>query len=205
MDSLKKLQQLFKRFPGIGERQAMRFAYFVATADEGYARELMESIALIRKSVRRCSRCFALSENISSGICPVCVDPKRDKSMILVVEKDADRERFIQSRTYTGTYFVLGGLAPAVEKDVASHIRIEELARLIKNESQEKLTEVIMALSATPDAERTEALLISRIEKMPESTTLTVTILGKGLSTGTEIEYSDADTLSHALKSRTKS
>lgn len=204
MDTLKRLQALFKRFPGIGERQAMRFAYFVATSDENYVRELTENIIAIRKNVRRCSRCFALSENIQNGLCPVCADPTRDKSMLLIVEKDADRDRFIQSRTYAGTYFVLGGLAPAIEKDAHQHIRLEELAKLAGKEADGALKEVILALSATPDGDRTEALVIHALEKVRNEKKLSVTMLGKGLSTGTEIEYSDAETLSSALKSRTK-
>lgn len=202
METLKKLQQLFKRFPGIGERQAMRFAYFLATADENYTRELTAEIANLRKNVRRCVRCFALSENIIDGLCPICRDASRDKSMLLVVEKDADRDRFMQSRTYAGTYFVLGGLAPAIEKDASSHIRLEELSRLIAKESTSGLKEVILALSATPDGERTEALILVQLEKSGINTA--VSVLGKGLSTGTEIEYSDAETLSNALRSRTK-
>lgn len=205
METLRKLQALFKRFPGIGERQAMRFAYFLATADESYTRDLLEVIAALRKNVRRCTRCFALSENITAGKCPVCNDPARDRSTLLVVEKDADRDRFIQSKTYSGTYFILGGLAPAIEKDTASHIRLEELSRLIETEAKESLHEVILALSATPDGERTENLTRTRLERIQETGDVTLTVLGKGLSTGTEIEYSDADTLSHALKSRTQS
>jgi recombination protein RecR len=203
METLKRLQQLFKRFPGIGERQAMRFAYFLATADDMYIRDLSETLAALRKNVRRCSRCYALSENIQNGLCPVCNDPTRDKAMVLIIEKDADRDRFIMSKTYGGTYFILGGLAPAIEKDAAAHIRLDELARLIENESKDKLKEVILALSATPDGDRTEALVLTRIEKIP-NISVTVSMLGKGLSTGTEIEYSDADTLSNALRSRTQ-
>ncbi len=203
MDSLKKLQQLFKRFPGIGERQAMRFAYFVATADDSYIRELSERIAEIRKSVRRCARCYALSEGMQGGLCPVCSDLARDKGMLLIVEKDADRERFLQSRAYPGTYFLLGGLAPAIEKDTAAHIRTEELARLVQKESAAGLREVILALSATPDGERTERLVMTRLEKLALPG-VAISVLGKGLSTGTEIEYSDADTLSNAFRTRTK-
>ena len=203
METLRRLQQLFKRFPGIGERQAMRFAYFLATADENYIRDLTESIASIRKNVRRCAQCFALSENIISGLCPVCADPARDKSMLLVVEKDADRDRFMQSKTYSGQYFVLGGLAPAIEKDAHQHIRLGELSKLVATEIKNKLKEVILALSATPDGDRTEALILLQLEKVRTENSILVSVLGKGLSTGTEIEYSDAETLSSALKSRT--
>jgi recombination protein RecR len=202
METLKRLQQLFKRFPGIGERQAMRFAYFLATADEAYARDLTEQISALRKNVRRCSRCFALSEKILEGLCPVCADPAKDKTMLLVVEKDADRDRFMQSKTYSGTYFVLGGLAPAIEKDANQHIRLDQLAKLIEAESQKNLKEVILALSATPDGDRTEALVLVRLEQITDKK-FTVSMLGKGLSTGTEIEYSDSETLSSALRSRT--
>ncbi len=201
MDTLKKLQELFKRFPGIGERQAMRFAYYIATADEGYRRALIDTIESVHINVKRCMRCFALSEKIVNGICGICADPKSNKAQILIIEKDADRERFIKSRTYSGTYFVLGGLAPAIEKDFASHIRTSQLTSLVSKEISQGLTEVILALSATPDGERTNALLKVELDKITNGK-IAVAVLGKGLSTGTEIEYSDADTLAHALQSR---
>ncbi len=202
MDILKRLQELFKRFPGIGERQAMRFAYFVATADESYVRSLTEAISAMRKEVRRCARCYALSEKIVDGKCSLCLNPDTDTSILLVIEKDADRERFVKARTHTGTYFVLGGLAPAIEKDAHAHIRIKELHALAEREmSSAGLSEVVLALSATPDGERTEAILLNTLRSLQEKG-LVVSVLGKGLSTGTEIEYSDKETLTHALRSR---
>lgn len=200
MDNLKKLQELFKRFPGIGERQAMRFAYFLATSDKGYLDSLTETIKTLKQNVKRCERCFALSEKIENGLCFFCNDPRNDKSLLLIVEKDADRDRFIKSKTYSGKYFVLGGLAPAIEKDFASHIRTKELLSLVKKEIFD-LKEIILALSSTPDGERTNALLKVELAKVADKD-IKVTILGKGLSTGTEIEYSDADTLANALNSR---
>jgi recombination protein RecR len=204
METLRKLQQLFKKFPGIGERQAMRFAYFVATSEQSYVQELIEVITDARKNVKRCARCFALSEKISGGVCSLCSDTTADKTTLLVVEKDADRERFVHSKTYHGTYFVLGGLAPAIESNVSSHIRTLELEKLIEKESKSGLNEVILALSSTPDGDRTEALILHSIKSNSKITNITVSELGKGLSTGTEIEYSDSDTLLHALASRTK-
>lgn len=203
MDTLRKLQQLFKKFPGIGERQAMRFAYFIATANEDYIQELQDAIAVAKKSVKRCSRCYALSEKINSGLCVLCSDSITDKSTLLIVEKDADRERFIQSKSYKGTYFVIGGLAPAIEKDTSNYIRIKELTRLIQSE-QSILREIIFALSATPDGLRTEVLLKVELEKFLTDSPIKLSFLGRGLSTGTEIEYSDSDTLRSALNSRTQ-
>jgi recombination protein RecR len=205
MDILRKVQEHFKRFPGIGERQAMRFAYFLATADEGYVRSLTDSIAMLRASVKRCNRCYALNERLVNGLCLVCLEPKTDKSLLLVVEKDADRDRFLKARTYDGTYFVLGGLAPAIEREVDAHIRIKELRALAEKEAASTgLKEIILALSATPDGDRTEALLIQSLRPLAQSTGVGISILGKGLSTGTEIEYSDKETLANALRSRTQ-
>lgn len=204
MDSLKKLQQLFKKFPGIGERQAMRFAYFLTVSDAEYVSDLIKTIENAKKSVKKCSRCFGLSENIQDGLCHNCLDPKCDRSILLVVEKDSDKERFIQSKSYKGTYFVLGGLAPMVEKDAKSHIRINELISLISREQNQGLSEIILALSATADGLRTEILLKIELEKHFSNMPLKISFLGRGLSTGTEIEYSDADTLRNALKSRTQ-
>lgn len=191
MDTLKKLQELFKRFPGIGNRQAMRFAYFLATANPSYVKELTESIELLRKNVRRCARCYALSEDMNEGLCTECKNT--DTSMLLVVEKDADKERFVQSKTYKGSYFVLGGLVPMIEKEIEKYMRLNELVSLVNKENPQ---EVILALSATPDGERTMEILKEKI-KGP-----TVSVLGRGLSTGTEIEYSDGATLLSALESR---
>ncbi len=200
MNTLKKLQELFKKFPGIGERQAMRFAYFLATADSGYINSLMATISEMRANVKRCARCFALSERLINGVCPVCLDGDTDKTQILIIEKDADRERVIKSKTYKGSYFILGGLAPAIEKDTASYIRVDELMKLISKENS--LEEIIIALSATPDGERTTAILKNEIGKQDPDEKIKISVLGRGLSTGTEIEYSDADTLSNALRSR---
>ena len=95
----------------------------------------------------------------------------------------------------------MGGLAPAIEKDVASHIRTTQLLELVNKELPNGLNEIILALSATPDGERTNALLKVALNKQFEEK-IKISVLGKGLSTGTEIEYSDADTLSNALQSR---
>lgn len=199
MDSIKKLQMLCKRLPGIGERQAMRIAYFFANVDEQYARDFIESVSSLRKQVKRCSKCFGLSETLHDSICILCADPIRDQSTILIVEKEADRDRFVSSRSYTGMYFILGGLAPAIEKDVDSHIRINECIKRI--ESDTAITEVVIALSLTPDAERTRSIITDTIASKVERT-VTVSFLGRGLSTGTEIEYSDAATLKNALLTR---
>jgi recombination protein RecR len=201
-DSLHKLQALFKKFPGIGERQAMRFAYFIATTNDTYAKELLDAIGQVRAGVRRCSRCYALAEKVTDGLCSICANPSRDRSLLLVVEKDADRERFVQSHTYQGTYFLLGGLAPAIEKDLPAYMRLTELVRLVQAEASQGLKEVILALSLTPDGTRTESLVLDFLRKETGNLGVTFSLLGRGLSTGTEIEYSDADTLKNALSSR---
>ncbi len=200
MDILRKVQSICKRLPGIGERQAMRIAYFLASADERYVHDFLEGITELRKNVKRCTYCFALAEQVTAGLCGVCRDTVRDRGVLLIVEKDADRDRFIASRVYQGMYFILGGLAPAVEKDIASHIRLHELLERIEKDTA--IQEIILALSLTPDGQRTEDILDQEI-RSKTNRTITISRLGKGLSTGTEIEYSDTATLSSALSTRT--
>lgn len=198
MNSLEQLQELFKRFPGIGQRQAMRFAYFIANARSAYIDDLKKGIDGVRNSVTRCNFCYALTEDILNGKCRICRDTERDQSLLLVVEKEADRERIITSGVYKGMYFVLGGLLPAIETN-KSYMRTEELSKRIQTDTN--IQEIILALSATPDGERTTHYLQTQLK--PQGGDKKISLLGRGLSTGTEIEYSDPSTIESALKGRT--
>jgi len=132
-----------------------------------------------------------------------------DTSTLMVVEKDSDLESVKKSRVYNGKYFILGGLVPIIEKNTKKRIRIEELKERIKKEG-ENLREIILAFSLNPQGDHTDSYVREQlneiVEKLNPSTKLRAGIkissLGKGLSTGTELEYSDNDTLKNALKNR---
>lgn len=123
--------------------------------------------------------------------------------MLLVVEKDVDFENMHKAGIWNGFYFILGGTIPLLEKEPAKRIRAKELFYTVQDRAKnDGLREVVLAMNATSEGENTAVYLQKILESLAEKYSITVTSLGRGLSTGTELEYSDKDTLKDALESR---
>jgi len=206
---LDRLVELFLRFPGIGPRQAKRFAYFVSAMDSEYINELASLISRVKNEIGRCNMCFrTFSRNgAQTYSCELCENPNRNnKETLLVVEKDADLEAIEVSGAYNGLYFVLGGVMPTnlSSRKSRESVRLKELNNRIEKAGEE-IKEIILATSATLEGELTARVVEDQIlapliiSKFPE---IKVTRLGRGLSTGSELEYSDRDTIVAALGSR---
>ena len=204
MDSIEKLAEIFKEFPGIGERQARRFVYFLMFKNGEYANNLSKLILELKKSASQCKECFKffLSEKTKNGLCEICGNPNADSSMLMIVEKDSDLESIQKSHVYHGKYCILGGLVPIVEKNTKSRVRISELQEKIKREEKNGLKEIILAFSISPQGDHTDTYVREQLKDICEKLGIKISSLGKGLSTGTELEYSDNDTLKNALKNR---
>ena len=205
MDIIDKLAEIFKEFPGIGERQARRFVYYLMAKNEAYAENLTSLISELKKEVAQCRECFRFFLNANAlptgrQVCDICADSHTDSSMLMVVEKDSDLESVKKSRVYGGKYFILGGLVPIVEKNTRSRVRIEELKKKIG--SRPELREVILAFSLNPQGDHTDSYVRQELKLLAEKGKVKISSLGRGLSTGTELEYSDNDTLRNALKNR---
>ncbi|NBV77373.1 recombination protein RecR [bacterium] len=195
MDSLNRLAELFSTFPGIGPRQAGRFVQhllrFPATR-----RELVELAASLSDSVQQCTDCKRFFSG-ETALCGICTNPKRDRTLLAVIATDADLLALERSNTFKGRYFVLGGtLSLASEK--TSGIRLKDLLSLTKQNPE--IEEVILAFPANPEGDATAVRV--REEILTQNNELTVTTLGRGLSTGSELEYADAETLKNALNNR---
>lgn len=201
MDSIDKLTEVFKEFPGIGARQARRFVYFLMSRDNGYSYRLAESIKSLKKNTTQCKECFRyFSKEESKGfLCGVCADLSANKEILLVVEKDSDFESIKKSHVYDGKYFILGGLVPIVDKNIKKYLRIEELKNQIISNG---VKEIILAFSSSPNGDHTDFYLRNEFNKMCEEKNIKISSLGRGLSTGTELEYSDNKTIENALKNR---
>ncbi|MFZ3015409.1 MAG: toprim domain-containing protein [Minisyncoccia bacterium] len=208
MDTIEKLSEIFKEFPGIGERQAKRFVYFLMSRNPNYAENLSNLILNLKKEISQCKECFRFFINNSKNkICEICSDSNVDSSVLMVVEKDSDLESVRKSKVYHGKYFILGGLVPVVEKNTKSQIRINELIEKIKKTENppkdgQALSEIILAFSLNPQGDHTDFYVRSQLKNICESLNIKISSLGRGLSTGTELEYSDNDTLKNALKNR---
>lgn len=197
MSPIDKLTEYFKEFPGIGPRQARRFVYFLLRKNDSYINELVNTIPQLKKSIRVCRMCFRYFPINHSGkdICNIC-DSNRNTDELMIVARDVDLDAVEKSGQYNGYYFILGGQLPILEKNPEQKIRINELKKILKE--RVGLKEIILALSANPEGDNTVSFLKAELR----NTGLTISTLGRGLSTGTELEYSDQDTISNALRNR---
>jgi len=205
---LEKVAEYFIKFPGIGPKQARRFAYFLSSTDEKFVKDLSSLLIKLRDSVKRCPECFRFFELKDDGntMCNICRDQSRDISLLLIVEKDVDFENIEKSRIYSGLYFILGGIIPLAETEPTARVRVKELFNIVQKKAklpgESALCEVIIATSATLEGENTAHYIKKILEPIATKFNLKVSTLGRGLSTGTELEYSDSSTISSALKNR---
>jgi len=190
-----KLIEYFLKFPGIGPRQAKRFAYFVASQDIVYVKNLAELLIKAKQNSKVCSGCYRVFESSSGGAssCAICANQARSGT-VMVVEKNVDLENIEKSGAYRGKYFVLGGTMPLTGNN-KNGIRLKELFEKVK---REKPQEIILATGATTEGENTNRY----IENILAPLGVKITRLGRGLSAGAELEYSDESTISSALKGR---
>lgn len=203
MNPIEKLSQYFKEFPGIGERQARRFVYFLLHKNPNYVNELGESILSLKNTITQCPSCYLFFQGEKNTLCNTCSDPKTDKSTLLIVEKDADFESIKRSKNYNGMYFILGGLIPIVTKETPNFVRIKELTKIVEERiKNNKLNEIILALSINPQGENTDMYLRQMLSSITDKNKINIVSLGRGLSTGTELEYSDNETIKNALINR---
>ena len=200
MDPIERLSALFEKFPGIGPRQAQRFVQYLLRASPALRREFIESVQELGGSVSQCKECmryFGSSRSSKTDICGLCSNPERDDSLLSVVASDADLLAIERSGTYRGRYFVLGGTISLASEQMTG-LRVKELTRVIKDRFE--LNEIILAFPANPEGDATAVRLREEInEKFPMTS---VTALGRGLSTGSELEYADPETIKSAMASR---
>jgi recombination protein RecR len=198
-NDIQKLAELFEAFPGIGKRQAKRFVYFLLHKNPSYIAELTAGISKIKQDIDQCQGCFRFFPKTGERSCDIC-KRNNDTKQLLVVEKDADLETLDKTHIYEGKYFVLGGFIQTNEKKRSFARTSELIARIERDIKNDMLSELIFGLSVSPEAEHTRLRLHTMLrEKFPD---LKFSTLGRGLSTGTELEYSDVETLKYALESR---
>ncbi len=201
MNQIEILAQLFKEFPGIGERQAKRFVYFLLHKNPTYIRELSDAIVAVKNTIKQCPSCYLFFQSERDSLCDTCRDPKTDHTSLLIIEKDADYESIKKSKNYNGMYFILGGLIPIVTKDTPNFVRVNELMRVIENRfKNEGLKEIIIALSLNPQGENTDTYIRELLNSYDGK--IKISSLGRGLSTGSELEYADSETIKNALRNR---
>ena len=204
MNSIDKLVKIFSEFPGIGPKQARRFVYFLINRHESYIDELKNEITELRKGIVSCSDCkrYYFGRHDGQTLCDICADKNRDSSILMIVSRDIDLENIEKGHSFNGKYFVLGGLVPILDKNPEQRIRLKELLALVSRMSDKGLKEIILGLDANSEAEYTGNILKSSLSLITTKYLIKISELGRGLSTGTELEYSDPETIKNALKNR---
>lgn len=204
MNPIERLTDLFEQFPGIGPRQARRFVQFLLNSNSSFRGDLSEAIKHLGTETAQCKLCLRwyAKGTQQNGLCSICGNPSRDKTTLFVVEKDADIENVEQSN-FRGLYFVLGGTIPLASEEPERHIRLKELLKRIEADASNlQLNELILGLSATTEGDHTRMLIQEKVLPISEGLNFKITSLGRGLSTGSELEYADPDTIASALSSR---
>ncbi len=203
MNTISKLAELFNEFPGIGPRQAKRLVYFLLTKNPRFHLELSEALTALSKSVSICPSCFRYFTKNGEALCNICADSNRNDGALMIVEKDVDFENIERSRVYDGKYFILGGTVGALDKKPEEKVRLRELSRVVEERGKSgALKEIVLALSANADGEETGEFVSGIIAPSVESFGIKVSVFGRGLSTGSELEYADSETIKNAFKNR---
>lgn len=208
MSNLDKLTNYFEKFPGIGGRQAKRFAYHVLTLDPASVAELSSLIAGLQSTVVECASChrFFSQTGGTATLCSICSNQNRDQSKLMVVATDSDITAIERSGQYDGLYFVLGGMVPLLHSEDTKKLRGGTLKGTVEARLDAGLEEIILAFAVNPDGENTGRFVESIITPLFNArigvTAPRVSQLGRGLSTGSELEYADPETIKNALRNR---
>ena len=195
---LQRLVAELGRLPGIGEKTALRLAFHILRADQGYARGLAQAIVTATEKVRLCSVCCTLTD---ADPCSLCADPKRDGSILCVVEGVQDLMAIERSREFRGRYHVLHGVLAPIEGVGPDQLRIKELlARLAPNGAPiaAPIREIIVATNPDVEGEAT-ALYLTRLLR---PLGVRVTRIAQGVPMGGDLEFADPATLARAIQAR---
>ncbi len=191
-DCIASLIAALSTLPGIGPRSAERIALHLVQTEAGAVRHLAETILNARERVRFCEVCGALTEKPT---CDTCADPRRDASLVCVIERTVDIIPLEKSATFRGKYHVLGGKLSPLNGVEPEDLRITELEKRLVSEP---IKEIVIALGTDVEGDATGFYLAKRLAREG----LKITRIAHGLPAGTGLEFADELTLSRALEGR---
>ena len=189
---IERLVAALKRLPGIGEKSATRLAFYLLGAQDAQVHELAQAIERLKQEIVLCEVCFDLTEQ---SPCEICRDPKRDASILCVVEEPADLAAIDKSGRYRGRYHVLGGTLSPIDGIGPSELRIAELEKRVGDGGIE---EVILATNPNAEGDATAHYLSDRLQ----ATGIKLTRIAYGMPLGGDLEYADPVTIGISMDHR---
>ena len=195
--SLEQLVQALKRLPGVGVKSAQRMAFHLLQHDRAGALQLARALQGATESVRHCALCHTFTEG---EICVTCADPRRDRSLLCVVETPADQAALERTGAYKGLFFVLMGKLSPLDGVGPHEIGLQKLFDRVDASvnAEREVREVILATNFTAEGETTAHVISQGLK----SRGIAVTRLARGVPVGSELEYVDLGTIAHALVDR---
>ncbi|HJT36393.1 MAG TPA: recombination mediator RecR [Pirellulales bacterium] len=193
-ESVTRLVDEFAKLPGIGKKSAERLAYHVLRVHKSEALALADAIRDVKENVRYCRTCFNLAEGDE---CAICRDPKRDTSVLCVVEQPRDLMALEQAGTFRGVYHVLLGRIAPLEGIGPDQLTIAQLVERVRRGS---FRELIMGTNPTLEGDGTALYIANQLQDAP----LEVTRLARGITTGSVLEFANKEILADALTGRQK-
>lgn len=191
-DSLNRLIEAFSQFPGIGKKTAQRMSFYLLKSERDLAVLLAKSVLEVKDQIHECPICFNISETSS---CPICMDTKRDDSLLCVVEDATDILAIERTSEYNGKYHVLGGVLSPLDGIGPDDLHVDSLLERLGG-----IKEIIIATNPTVEGETT-ALYLAKIVKPYR---VEVTRIARGIPVGGDLEYADEATIVSALEGRVK-
>lgn len=180
------------RLPGIGKRTALRLVLHLLKQPVENTNYLTESLKVLRTEVKTCEKCHNISDTL---LCEICNNPKRDASVVCLVEDIRDVMAIENTSQFRGLYHVLGGKISPIEGIGPQNLEIESLIEKVKNN---EIKELIFALSSTMEGDTTNFYIFKQIEKFGVATST----IARGISVGDELEYADEVTLGRSIVNR---
>ena len=191
---LEQAVQEFAKLPGIGRKTALRLVLHLLRQDNEDVTHFADTIARMRREVKRCKVCHNVSD---SDTCPICSDPRRDRSTICVVENIQDVMAVENTQQFHGCYHVLGGVISPMDSIGPADLEIDSLvARVASGE----VKEVILALGSTMEGDTTNFYIFRKLAPYHD---VKISIIARGISVGDELEYTDEVTLGRSILNRT--
>lgn len=190
--TVKKLAEEFQKLPGIGRKTAERLVFALLKSKSGMAASLSKALSDLSEKVKLCGVCGGITE---TEPCSICASPKRDKSLVCVVEQPLDIAVLERTGSFNGTYHVLGGTLSPLDGVGPEMLRIEQLIKRIKEGT---VTEVIVATNPTMDGEATALYLAKMLRPYGSK----ISRIARGVPVGSDLEYVDEITLIKSLEGR---
>ena len=197
--SLKQLMDCFAKYPGVGPRQAQRYALFALKQPENERQDLINALQSLQ-AVDLCADCY-LPKNSKDATCSICSIEGRLGNVICVIERETDMMNIEKTHSFPGTYIIIGENISPIKESRMVQERIATLLQRLSKIPKSRKKEVILALNNTREGNFT-TLYIQTILQKQKINNLKITQLGRGLASGNELEYLDKDTLQHAFEGR---